>query len=207
MYFDELSTLSLCTIRLCLLFLFFGSKSVFSGMNMAIPTFFWLKFAWSIIIHPFTVYTTEVSFLEATYSIWILYFNPFSHPESFDSIHFHLEWWIIDEDLVLTFYLLFSCSKCPFFPFPYVSICHFGLVVFYNFFFSFLLFYASCLCFIFMFWDIYVLRLLWSLYKTSHSPFSADSLFIFICLYRFHPFLFSLVCFLLFIIILLLFSR
>ena len=38
------------------------------------------------------------------------------------------------------------------------------------FFFSFLLFYASCLCFIF------VLRLLWSLYKTSHSPFSADSL-------------------------------
>ena len=161
MYFDELSTLSLCTIRLCLLFLFFGSKSVFSGMNMAIPTFFWLKFAWSIIIHPFTVYTTEVSFLEATYSIWILYFNPFSHPESFDSIHFHLEWWIIDEDLVLTFYLLFSCSKCPFFPFPYVSICHFGLVVFYNFFFSvsscFMLHVSALyLCFeIFMFWGYY----------------------------------------------------
>ena len=60
---------------------------------------------------------------------------------------------MIDKDLVLPFYRMFSgCSICPFFLFPCVSVCHFGLVVFYDVFLSFLFFFASCLCCTFMFY-------------------------------------------------------
>ena len=77
--------------------------------------------------------------------------------------------------MVLPFYLLFSGSKYPFFPFPNVSICHFGLVVFYNVFCFFFFQFPLFLCFMSLLY-IYVLWLLWSLYKTPHNPFFADSL-------------------------------
>ena len=81
---------------------------------------------------------------------------------------------MIDEDLVLQYYLLFSgCSISSLFLFPCVSVCHFGLVVSYDIFLSFLfLCFMSLLC-------AYVLWLPFGLYKTCHrfnSLFSADGI-------------------------------
>ena len=62
----------------------------------------------------------------------VLFLNPPSHCVSWlNSIHSYLVWWLIKEDLVLPFYLLFhGCSISPLFLFPCVSVCHFGWMAF-----------------------------------------------------------------------------
>ena len=57
----------------------------------------------------------------------------------------------MDEDLILPLYLLFNgCSVSPLFLFPCISVCQFGLVIFYIFFFlvsSFSILVPVCICF------------------------------------------------------------
>ena len=82
---------------------------------------------------------------------WVLFFNPLCVFWLVTSTHLYLGWLLIDENLVLPFYFLFSgCSTSPLFLFSCVSVCHFGLVVFSYVFLSFL-FFVSCLCSRFMF--------------------------------------------------------
>ena len=73
-----------------------------------------------------------------------------------NSIYLYLGWLLIDEDLILPFYLLFSGSSIsPLFLFPFVSVCHFGLMVFCDIFLSF---FFVCVCLYFMFIFVVTLR-------------------------------------------------
>ena len=73
------------------LVVFFGLKSILSGMSMATPAFFWLLFAWSIIFHPFTFILFVslelrwvswkqhmIGYYPATLCLLICEFNPFT---------------------------------------------------------------------------------------------------------------------------------
>ena len=61
-------------------------------------------------------------------------------------IQVHLGGLLTDENLLQLFCILFSgFSIAPIFLFPYISVCHFGLVVFSDIFLSFLFCYGSCL--------------------------------------------------------------
>lgn len=100
------------------------------------------------------IFGAEVSLLEVA-SSWVLCFKPFSHSVFWlmNTVHLHLGWWLINEDFVLPFYLLFfGCSPSPLFLFPYVSVCCFSLVVLYYVSLSFLFFMfcvsALDLCFV-----------------------------------------------------------
>ena len=77
---------------------------------------------------------------------WVLFFNMSSHSVSFDwwilSIYIYGDLLLINEGLVLLFYLLFhGFSIHLLFLFPCVSVCDFSLVVYYNVFPSFLFFF------------------------------------------------------------------
>ena len=64
-----------------------------------------------------------------------------------NSIHLYLGWLLINEDLVLPFYLSFSdCSMSPVFLFLSVSVFYFSLMVFYGFFFFFLSIFFFMFC-------------------------------------------------------------
>ena len=95
----------------------------------------------------------EPSLLEIAYS-WVVFYNASVHSvsELGNSFHLHLGWLLIKENLVLPFYALFSgCSLSPLFLFPFVSVCHFPLVVFYVFSvssFSIFCVYVLDLCFV-----------------------------------------------------------
>ena len=104
----------------CFLWLEFSLSCV----SVATYTFFWLPFAWSIILHAFTlslfIFRAEVSLLEVAYN-WVLFFNPFSHPVFWlmNSAHLYLGQLLINENLVWPFYLLpFGCSVLSLFLSP-----------------------------------------------------------------------------------------
>ena len=101
-------------------------------------------FAWSIIFYPFTLSLCVclqscgespgesigwISWRQYRVGscVWI-------HPATLfwlvNAVHLHLGWLLINEGLLLPFYLLFSSfSTSPLSLFPYVSACHFSLVV------------------------------------------------------------------------------
>ena len=137
------------------------------------------------------VFIAELSLLEAAY-IWVLSLINSASLCLLNSIHLYLGWLLIDEALVLPFYLLFS--GC------YISIGSFNMCFSLIFWFGgflwcfsqFLLFCVfSCLCFRFMFCDYILVCINISI---SQSFFCWWHL-IFIYLYVFHSFSFLLFCF------------
>ena len=88
--------------------------------------------SWEWLCSPFILSLCLLSELGEAYNS-VLFLNPPSHSVSWllNSIHSYLVWLLIDEDLVLPFYLSFyGCSISPLFLFPCVSVCHFGLMAF-----------------------------------------------------------------------------
>ena len=119
----------------------YGFKSVLSIMSI----FFWLKYSYSIFFHLFTfffVFRAESS----GESTWLVQSNQsLSIFWLVKSVNLHLGHLLIDESLVLPFYLcFFVCFTFPLFLFPCVG-------DFVWCFSHFPLFYVLCLCSRFMF--------------------------------------------------------
>ena len=93
----------------------YGYMCFFGGLSFA-----WSNHSPSLYFELMFVFRAEMSLLEGTYR-WVLIFNPFSHSDFWvvNSIYLQLEWLLIDKDVVLPFYLLFSgCSISLLFLFP-----------------------------------------------------------------------------------------
>ena len=117
----------------CVSFYYIWLEFFFVWNTYGYTSFPQLPVAWSIILHPFTLslylsFSAEISFLKSAY-FGVLFFNPYSHCVPFDRQVYYIYTYgeyLLYEDLLLPFYLLFSdCFVSLFFfvEFLLTSLC------------------------------------------------------------------------------------